>query len=283
MDGDEWTADEMAVDLRGTVLLVDDEVEIVATISRFLALRFPNVRVVTADDGPLALNILANVDPDIVMSDYVMPGMSGLSLLGVVHMQRPAAFRVLLSGYATPGTYTQALQAGTVDVVLQKPSRGTEIARVLKRGFAVAADRRAHPLPVPHAHGEVLIVGEQEELEEVLQDHFRETHAQVHVRSVPSAEAAFEALRRLPADVILADAHLTDMEGTAFLARAHQVVPKARTVLVESRPDRSSRRSPPRDVDHLFLKPIDMARAARTVERLLPHDVGPVGERSPGK
>lgn len=282
MDGDAWTPLEGDATAQGTVLVVDDENEIVAMLSRFLALSFPNVRVVTADDGPVALRILANVDPEIVMSDYVMPGMSGLSLLAAVHTRRPAAFRVLLSAYATTGTYTEALRAGTVDVVLQKPARGAEIARVIRRGLAVAAERRAHPQPVPRARGDVLIVGKEDELEKVLEDHFILTHAHVQVRSVASAGAALEALGHHPADVILADAQLPDMEGAVFLAQARQLVPRARTVLVANRTEGSSSGPPPRDVDHRFLKPVDMARAARTVERLLPHEAEPAGERRPG-
>lgn len=134
---------EEDVRLKGTVLVVDDEDDVLMTLSRLLGRRFPSVHVMTASDGPHALRLVELVNPDLVIADYVMPGMSGLALLGLIHERRPAAFRVLLSGFGSSGAYSHALRAGSVDVLLQKPAEMRNVARVVRTGIAVAAQRRA--------------------------------------------------------------------------------------------------------------------------------------------
>lgn len=282
LDEDDVPDEEDAV-LEGTVLVVDDEDEIVANISRLLALRFPSVRVITANGGPLALKILNVIEPDVVVSDYVMPGMSGLVLLGIVQSRHPATFRILMSAYAASAPYTRAVRTRTIDMLLQKPAVISRIGEAVRQGLGVAAQRRARGSSVLHAHGDVLLVGEGPELAEVIEDHLRDGIAHVNVRGAPSATAALEALGKHPADVILADSHLPDMTGEEFLARAHRALPTARTVLVASEIRSQGGARSRNDVDRVFVGPLDMGRIARAIERLLPHEAGHARDRPPGE
>lgn len=265
--------------LTGTLLLVDDDDALVAALSRSITTRFPAIRIVTANDGPLALQIIERLDPDVVVSDHVMPGMSGLALLSAVKARRPAAARVLLTGFAESQAYWHAIRAHTVDTVMQKPGTTAQLAAAIRQGLALCAKRRANPPPVLEAHGEVLIVGGGAQIGEAIEQHFGATTEDVRVRTAPSASAALDAIGRRPADVILADANLPDMPGADFLARVHLALPRARTILVAAAPE--VREAP--GVDHLFKLPVDLERVARAVERLLPHERAHARGAPPGE
>ena len=61
-----------------TVLLVDDEAHVVHVMA--LKLRNAGYRVVTASDGRQALAAARQELPDLLITDYHMPGLSGLEL-----------------------------------------------------------------------------------------------------------------------------------------------------------------------------------------------------------
>ena len=61
------------------VLVVDDEIHIVHVVA--IKLRNNGYEVITADNGSDAYDLVCSEKPDIVVTDYQMPGMSGLELL----------------------------------------------------------------------------------------------------------------------------------------------------------------------------------------------------------
>ncbi len=61
------------------VLVVDDEIHIVHVVA--IKLRNNGYEVITADNGSDAYELVCSEKPDIVVTDYQMPGMSGLELL----------------------------------------------------------------------------------------------------------------------------------------------------------------------------------------------------------
>lgn len=77
------------------ILVVDDEEGVRRSLRRQLAREFT---VETACDGLEALDKIASFEPDAVLSDLGMPGMTGLELLDEVQRRRPGCVRFLLSG-----------------------------------------------------------------------------------------------------------------------------------------------------------------------------------------
>ncbi len=125
-----------------TILLVDDDVGARRTLASLLQ-RF-GFRVVEAEDGPEALITARTLVPDIVLSDYNMPGMNGAALLRELRSSLPALANVpfvLFSGYIDHWTGTADDPAP--DVVLAKPVTVErllgEINAVLKRRRSAAA------------------------------------------------------------------------------------------------------------------------------------------------
>jgi PAS domain S-box-containing protein len=82
----------------GTVLLVDDEPLVRASTADMLTeLGF---EVVEADSGTDALALLDVREPDLVITDHLMPGLSGTDLALVLAAERPHLPVLIVSGYA---------------------------------------------------------------------------------------------------------------------------------------------------------------------------------------
>ncbi len=135
-----------------TILLVDDDVGARRTLAALLQ-RF-GFRVVEAEDGPEALITARTLVPDIVLSDYNMPGMNGAALLRELRSSLPALATVpfiLFSGYIDHWTGTADDPAP--DVVLSKPVTVErllgEINAVIKRRRAALASAQTVPATRP--------------------------------------------------------------------------------------------------------------------------------------
>ena len=61
------------------ILVVDDEIHIVHVVA--IKLRNNGYEVITADNGAQALEITREEMPDVIVTDYQMPVMSGLELV----------------------------------------------------------------------------------------------------------------------------------------------------------------------------------------------------------
>ena len=82
--------------LRPVVLLVDDEANRLEKTSALLEGQF---EVITAASGEEALLRFAQSDPDVVCTDFNLPGMNGIELLRVTMAERRYVSGILVSGY----------------------------------------------------------------------------------------------------------------------------------------------------------------------------------------
>ena len=79
------------------VLIVDDSAVILAGLQEIFG---HDYTIFTAPEAQKALAILENESIDVIVSDFQMPGMDGLSLLIEVKKRYPAVIRVLMTAYA---------------------------------------------------------------------------------------------------------------------------------------------------------------------------------------
>jgi DNA-binding NarL/FixJ family response regulator len=72
-----------------------------------------------ADTGEAALEQIAQMQPDLVLIDVSLPGMSGLDLLDTLHERYPDLACVMLSGHGERSHVDHALMAGARGYVLK--------------------------------------------------------------------------------------------------------------------------------------------------------------------
>jgi signal transduction histidine kinase/CheY-like chemotaxis protein len=113
----------------GTVLLVEDNADVRSLFSGFL--RQAGYTVIEAADGQDALERFDAVQPDVdlVVTDVVMPHMSGPALAGALRARRPGLKVLYVSGYADELDLERSSHPRPT--VLHKPvTRGTLVRRV---------------------------------------------------------------------------------------------------------------------------------------------------------
>jgi YesN/AraC family two-component response regulator len=101
------------------LLLVDDEPQLLMDLYQSLRALRPAWMVDYAESGPKALQRMARRSYDVVVSDLLMPRMTGLELFTKIRERRPATVRVVLSGYAEWKTGLQLM--GPAHHYLAKP------------------------------------------------------------------------------------------------------------------------------------------------------------------
>lgn len=92
------------------MLLVDDHVELLKSVSRMLAPDFDIVGVATG--GEQALQAARRLDPDLVVLDIAMPGLNGFQTMRAFSEARLRAPVVFLSTYDTDGYIDEAFECG---------------------------------------------------------------------------------------------------------------------------------------------------------------------------
>jgi CheY-like chemotaxis protein len=100
------------------VLVVDDDPVVGKSIDRTLSSR--GYAVITASDGPEALDRLAREDYDVVYTDIKMPGMDGLEVAARIKASRPWLPVVIVTGYGTDANEAKAKDIGVAGF-LRKP------------------------------------------------------------------------------------------------------------------------------------------------------------------
>jgi PAS domain S-box-containing protein len=126
--GDEPSTAASAEGGRGeSILLVDDEQSLLAVGKRRLAQIGYHAQVAASPEEALKLLADASARFDLVITDYSMPGMTGLELGAAVRELRPELPVILLTGFIDD-IDDAVLAASGVQCVLRKPVLGTELA-----------------------------------------------------------------------------------------------------------------------------------------------------------
>ena len=120
------------------VLVVDDEPSNLASIEKIF--QRDGMRVLTADGAKAALELVRNHRVDVVLTDLMMPGVSGLELLKAMKQLSPDTEVVMMTAFGDVETAVKAVRAGAYHF-LTKPFRSNDevVLTVTK-----AAERLAH-------------------------------------------------------------------------------------------------------------------------------------------
>ncbi|HTN88857.1 MAG TPA: sigma-54 dependent transcriptional regulator [Sorangium sp.] len=119
-----------------TVLVVDDEPSNLASIEKIF--QRDGMRVITADGAKAALEIVRSRRVEVVLTDLMMPGVSGLELLRALKQIAPDTEVVMMTAYGTVETAVQAMREGAYDFV-EKPLKRMTIIKSVRK----AAERQS--------------------------------------------------------------------------------------------------------------------------------------------
>jgi CheY-like chemotaxis protein len=130
------------------ILVVDDEITVCKSIRQ--AILSDDYEVDMALSGEEALKKDREGAYDLIITDLMMPGISGLDLLRAVKNDRPEAAVIMITGYPTIKTAVESVKLGAFDY-LPKPFTPAELRGVVGRAFKMAGgEAPGEPEGAPH-------------------------------------------------------------------------------------------------------------------------------------
>ena len=178
------------------LLLVDDEPSILSSLKRLL--RQDGYQIMTAADGQAGLDLLAQTEVDVIVSDQRMPGMTGVEFLRKVKTLYPHTVRIVLSGFTELKSVTDAVNEGAIYKFLTKPWEDVQLREHIAEAFQhkeMADENRRLDIQVRTTNQE--LASTNRKLEEALQY----KQQQIQRREV-SLDIVREALQHVPVPVI---------------------------------------------------------------------------------
>ena len=115
------------------VLVVDDESMIVSLLSTIL--RENGWDVTEARSGTAGIDQLDRTRFDVILTDLVMPGDSGIDLLRAAKEIHPDVEVILMTGFATADTAIEAMRNGAFHYIL-KPLKPEEVVNLVEKAYS---------------------------------------------------------------------------------------------------------------------------------------------------
>jgi len=124
----------MADEAGETIVIVDDEEMVLTSLSSFLMLE-TEYNVVTFLSPSEAFEYIKNNSADLVISDYLMPEMDGISFLAKVREVKPEIPRIILTGYADKENAIKAINEVGLYQYIEKPWDNDDLQIIIRNGL----------------------------------------------------------------------------------------------------------------------------------------------------
>jgi response regulator RpfG family c-di-GMP phosphodiesterase len=125
------------------ILLVDDEADIRDSMRELLEVSLKNIRVLVADSGDDALSQLQGEPVDLIVTDYKMPGMTGLEFLAAARQTVAGVPRILMTAFPDLDLAMRAINEEEIEKFFTKP---LDPAKVVETVREILLERRAEEL-----------------------------------------------------------------------------------------------------------------------------------------
>ncbi len=225
-----------------TILLVEDE-DLVRTLAKRV-LGYHGYVVLEAPDGEKALTVAQQHKGtiDLILTDVMMPRMSGFELVRSLAQLRPQIRVLYMSGYTDHGV----IQRGELDpgvAYLQKPFAPDALARRVREILdapenELAASQRlggsepsdaVRDLSVPGS-ARVLVLDDDKQVTLLLRSILE--HNGYEVVAASTAEEALGSIRQYPPDVVITDVFMPGKDGLEFIKEARARHPELKFLAI---------------------------------------------------
>ena len=198
------------------LLVVDDHPNMATTLARALSVLGPRVDISSATSGPQALQSVNNGAVDILITDMVMPEMTGLELIERLqsHPAGRPTFSFLVTAYEVPGLKVSARRLKVKDVIL-KPVHPERICQIISK----AIEEMDHARPVvetPQSQPFTILVADDQPDNLRLLSRYLEREGYNYIEAMDGLETLEQVRNHLP-DLVLLDINMPFKDGFAVL------------------------------------------------------------------
>lgn len=200
------------------ILIVDDHPSTATTLARALTQLGPSVDVVSATNGLEALEKVRSKGVDILITDMIMPEMTGLELIEKLqnHPGGRPAHTYLITAYDVPGLKVTA-QRLKVDEVLIKPVRPERIYQIVARNMEdMKQSTRPRSEPNKEKRKFKILVADDRPDNITLLVRYLDYEGYDHVTAQDGVETLAKAQDEMP-DLVLLDINMPNKDGFTVL------------------------------------------------------------------
>lgn len=123
------------------LLIVDDDKLVLSSLKSLFLLE-TDYELLLFDDAAEAMAEARRRPIDLVISDFLMPGMNGVEFLGRLRETQPDAIRILLTGYADKESAIEAINKVGLYHYLEKPWDNQELLLLVRNALREGSLRR---------------------------------------------------------------------------------------------------------------------------------------------
>ena len=142
-----------------TILQADDEINLRTLVST--TLDDPAYRILEAADGVSALELARQEHPDLLVLDWMMPGMNGLELQARFNELGIRLPVIVMTGQGDVATAVQAMKAGAIDFI-EKPFADDLLLSTIETALATAAGRASRKRTIGDAAALIAMLSPRE-------------------------------------------------------------------------------------------------------------------------
>ena len=117
-----------------TFLYVEDDIDGREMLSRIFVVRYPELKLLVAENGQQGLDMFKTHQPDIVMSDMNMPIMNGILMSKEIKKLDPEVIIIAVTAHNEPSYLLESIEIGIRHYVL-KPVNTTELFMVIDKSI----------------------------------------------------------------------------------------------------------------------------------------------------
>jgi two-component system, NtrC family, response regulator AtoC len=165
-----------------TILIIDDDMVVITLLKGFLIKS--GYAVSTATNGDDGLRVARLKNPDLVITDYEMPGISGLELVQELVKLYPGLPVIMLTCHSDVSLTIQSIQAGAYDYI-EKPIQPQKMLEAIRNGLEVAEQRNRIggkvSLPVRKIIEDNILAGKTPRIRDIVKNIGRISMTRMHV------------------------------------------------------------------------------------------------------
>ncbi len=181
-----------------TILLIDDDDFIRKVLASVL--EKAGYAVIDARDGESGLRLVDLKQPDVVITDYKMPGISGLEVLTELVRKQPGLPVVMLTAFGDVSLTIKAIQAGAYDFI-EKPIKNRELLEIIQNAVQASGQSKSlKKVIAPEARRAIedsLLAGKTPAMREIFKNIGRISHTRINVMITGEPGTGKEQVARL--------------------------------------------------------------------------------------
>jgi len=199
------------------ILVVDDHPNTANMLARGISQLGPRVEVVSATSGPEALEKVAGCAVDVLITDMIMPGMTGLELIEKMknHPGGRPAFMYLITAYDVPGLKETARRLKVNEVII-KPIRPERICQIVSNALE-SMEHAPAPAATVEAQPFKILIADDVPDNVTLLSRYMTSEGYGYITASDGVEALEKTRAEMP-DLVLLDVNMPKKDGFAVLS-----------------------------------------------------------------